>query len=250
MSKFEEYLQKQNESIVLSSIAAGTIGYYLYQIIKAYNDLWLSSKRDIKSERNVKEFLNQNGYNDLGFKLYTLNIEGVSNAFTIGDYIFFTEEMLAEDFTNEELMAIAIHEYGHYLKRHTYITFIRRNAFILLALTIASGMGSLFYSIMAFFLLMNAGNITNTIMSKEMEIEADNIAVKLGMGDILVSALKKLYYQPESKISTFIYKILSFFEEHPSLETRIKKILLDIKVYKYPQYAQEKIIKELGDETV
>jgi len=235
MSRLERYIK--NESLLLTGATVALLTKNLYDFLSTYLFIILRTKRDLDNEKVLKEYLKENGYTDLNFKIVTTSAVE-NNIFNIGDYIIISEDYL-EDLTDEELFAALLHEYGHYIKKHSIVNYIRKNSFLLLAFTATSAFGPLYQAILVFIALTLCGNYSLIVMRKQQEYEADNIVSKLGFGIHLASALNKMDRKTSNKLEKVIEILSELIDEHPPIRKRIKKILSDLKYYKYPQYISD-----------
>jgi len=140
---------------------------------------------------------------------------------------------LLNDFTDEEIISVYLHELGHLKKRHMLKTIITSFSMLSISLFIISKIILLnyleyinvfklaFYLSVFQFLTMTVENI----FSRKREKEADLFAKKvLGSEDGLISALKKL--EKQNLVNKNPNKFVEFlFYSHPSIKKRIKYLI-------------------------
>ena len=153
-------------------------------------------------------------------------------------------DTLIEELTTQEVVAVLAHEIGHYKKRHTLKNFIIAGFAMLVQLyvlsltltstTMSEAMGLLqpafAVSLIAFGILYTpidllTGLFMNSI-SRKAEYEADNFAAKYGLGDELISALKKISVKSLSNLTPDRLYV-KFHYSHPTLLQRIEAIKKD-----------------------
>jgi STE24 endopeptidase len=149
-------------------------------------------------------------------------------------------DTLIKDLDTEEIVAVLAHEIGHYKKKHVYqsmfisiltmgIAFYIMSLFLnnLLLTEALGGKNSSFHLGLLGFTLLVApmsevlGLITNSI-SRKNEYEADRFAVQFGLGDALVSALKKISVKALCNLNPHPLVVFWYFS-HPTLLQRIDK---------------------------
>lgn len=153
-------------------------------------------------------------------------------------------DTLTEKMSNDEILAVLAHEIGHYRKHHMWVNYFQgavHSALVLFVFGIASQSVELsialgyegatepvfHLSLVAFGVLFSPiddliGVFTN-LLSRKMEYQADAFAVKHGLGQQLVSGLKKLSAQNLSNLTphpAFVFVNYS----HPTLNQRIEAI--------------------------
>ena len=153
-------------------------------------------------------------------------------------------DTLIEELTTQEVVAVLAHEIGHYKKRHTLKNFIIAGFAMLVQLyvlsltltstTMSEAMGliqpAFAVSLIAFGILYTpidllTGLFMNSI-SRKAEYEADNFAAKYGLGDELISALKKISVKSLSNLTPDRLYV-KFHYSHPTLLQRIEAIKKD-----------------------
>lgn len=250
MARFERYIKNEglDVSTLLSVAAVTSILVNLYKAISGYLTLSKHATRDKVLETTLRQFLKDKGETALNFKIYTLDIGNVVNMMNCGDMIVISNAMFECGLTNDELCAVVLHEYGHFKNLDIYSDFVRRNAFVVLALSLAAQIANPLLSIFAFFTFAQCGNAVKKVMFKRHELAADEMATRLGYGEILATGLEKLEAMgtpPTGIVSRTIDSLGQLLDEHPTTERRVAKILKDVKVYKYPQYVPQAIAKQM-----
>jgi STE24 endopeptidase len=154
-------------------------------------------------------------------------------------------DTLINDLTTEEIVAVLAHEIGHYKKKHVVysllLSILTTGAiFYLLSLflenlPLAEALGgktaSFHLGLIGFAFLFTPvselfGLIVNSI-SRKNEYEADRFAAQFGLGEALISALKKISVKSLSNLNPHPWVIFWYYS-HPTLLQRIvaiKKIL-------------------------
>lgn len=151
-------------------------------------------------------------------------------------------DTLIRDLTEEEIVAVLAHEIGHYKKKHTLqlmAASILHTGIILWlfslfvntpSLSLALGGDRAYFQLglVAFTILYTPLNMVLGLFmnrwSRKNEYEADHFAVVNGMGEYLVSGLKKISVKSLSNLTPHpLYERVYY--SHPSLLKRIKAIL-------------------------
>ncbi len=150
-------------------------------------------------------------------------------------------DTLINDLTTNEIIAVLAHEIGHYKKKHIItglILGIIQTGFLLFifslfvsspALSEALGVntpkfhiGLIAFGILYSPLSMITGILMN-LLSRKNEYEADAYANSFGLGDALISGLKKLTRKNLSNLTPHPAYVF-FHYSHPTLLQRIEKI--------------------------
>lgn len=150
-------------------------------------------------------------------------------------------DTLIQDLTEDEIVAVLAHEVGHYKKRHTLqfmIALVLQTGFMLWlfslcvnlpALSKALGGDKNYFQLglVAFVLLYSpVGMLLGLLMnswSRRNEYEADAYAAAQGLGEALVSGLKKISVKSLSNLTPHpAYEWVYY--SHPSLLKRIRAI--------------------------
>ncbi len=151
-------------------------------------------------------------------------------------------DTLLQDLTEEEIVAVLAHEIGHYQKKHTLqfmVASIVQTGIILWlfsffvnapSLSLALGGDRVYFQLglIAFSILYTPLNMVLGLFmnrwSRKNEYEADRFAVVNGMGEGLVSGLKKISVKSLSNLTPHpVYE--QVYYSHPSLLKRIKAIM-------------------------
>jgi STE24 endopeptidase len=150
-------------------------------------------------------------------------------------------DTLIDDLTTEEIVAVLAHEIGHYKMRHIFFTVALSLAgtgfmfwllsFFMNNAPLANALGgtapSFHLSLVGFSLLYipaeDAWDLLTNCISRKHEYEADNFAVKHGVGDALISALKKICSKSLENLTP--HPVVVFVcDSHPTLLQRIHNI--------------------------
>lgn len=163
------------------------------------------------------------------------------NAFTMGksNLYYFSGLVKKLKLTEDELMAIMLHEYGHYRGKHIlkYSSVFYPSAFILNfifgILTKHRSVEIAFTSLVPLGMIMTLYDVT---YGRKHELEADRTMAEFGYKKEATSALKKMYkffrhliceqldINPNSKECKDLIKEMHKFDEHPEFEKRIEEI--------------------------
>lgn len=184
----------------------------------------------------------------LGFSINNIYIIDGSKRSTKGNAFFtgfgkkkriFLYDTLTNNLTNDEIVAVLAHELGHYKRHHIWINLtigIAQAAIFLYFFNMVSqsiiftkvmggsGYSAIFYlNALCFALLVDPiqtliGILTNYI-SRKMEYSADRFAAINGMGDNLISALKKISSLNYSNLTPHPFYVLINYS-HPTLYNR------------------------------
>jgi len=152
-------------------------------------------------------------------------------------------DTLINDLNTEEIVAVLAHEIGHYKKKHivyalllsiltTGITFYILSLFlgsVRLAEALGGTIASFHLGIIGFaFLLAPISEISGlaiNYISRKNEYEADAFVAQFGLGDALISALKKTSVQSLSNLNPHPLSVFWYYS-HPTLLQRIRHIKL------------------------
>lgn len=153
-------------------------------------------------------------------------------------------DTLIEELTTKEVVAVLAHEIGHYKKRHTLQNFFMSGLAMLIQLyilsltltnvTMAEAMGAsepvFALSLIAFGILYTpvdllTGLFMNSV-SRRAEYQADDFAAKYGLGEELITSLKKLSVKSLSNLTPDKLYV-KFYYSHPTLLQRILAIKKD-----------------------
>lgn len=150
-------------------------------------------------------------------------------------------DTLINELTTDEIVAVLAHEVGHYKHKHTFCFLVLSllNSLIMLSLlgqvldndALAQALGmneaSFHVNMLVFGLLFTPvsvfiGVIIN-IISRRFEYQADRFAKEHGLGDELISALKKISAKALSNLQPHPAYVF-FYYSHPTLLQRIRAI--------------------------
>jgi STE24 endopeptidase len=150
-------------------------------------------------------------------------------------------DTLMNDLETEEIVAVLAHEIGHYKKKHiiyslllsaltTGATFYILSLFlgnVQLAEALGGKTASFHLGIIGFaFLFTPISEVMGLALnhfSRKNEYEADNFTAQFGLGEALLSALKKISVQSLSNLNPHPLVVFWYYS-HPTLLQRIKKI--------------------------
>ena len=150
-------------------------------------------------------------------------------------------DTLVNDLTTDEIVAVLAHEIGHYKKKHVIYSLtlsILTTGFIFYILSLflgnlrlAEALGgtkaSFHLGIIGFaFLLTPISEISELAInhiSRKNEYEADNFVKQSGLGEALISALKKISIQSLSNLNPHPL-VVFWYHSHPTLLQRIERI--------------------------
>ncbi len=150
-------------------------------------------------------------------------------------------DTLIEELSTSEIVAVLMHEIGHYRKKHiisSMILSLIQSGVMLFILSLfvsqpvlsqALGVpGTSFHiGLIAFGILYSPisvliGLMMNTL-SRKNEYQADNFAARFGMGNALIGALKKLSVNNLSNLTPHPLYVF-FYYSHPTLLQRIRNL--------------------------
>jgi len=150
-------------------------------------------------------------------------------------------DTLINELNTEEIVAVLAHEIGHYKKKHvvysiigssisTGITFYILSLFLdnlLLAKALGGYTPSFHLGLIGFsFLFTPISELTGLIfliLSRKNEYKADSYAADFGLGETLISGLKKLSIQSLSNLNPHSWVVFWYYS-HPTLLQRIKNL--------------------------
>jgi STE24 endopeptidase len=148
-------------------------------------------------------------------------------------------DTLIKELDTDEIVAVLAHEIGHYKKKHVYqsmVIFVLTTgialcilAFFLNSLPLAEALGgkvaSFHLGLVGFALLFNPiSEVLGLWMnhkSRENEYEADQYVTQFGLGDALISALKKISVKSLSNLNPHPLVVFWYYS-HPTLLQRIR----------------------------
>ena len=150
-------------------------------------------------------------------------------------------DTLIKELDTEEIVAVLAHEIGHYKKKHVYqsmvisimtmgITFYILSLFLdnlPLAEALGGKVSSFHLGVIGFSLLVTPISevlgLAMNLLSRKNEYEADRFATQFGLGDALVSALKKISVKALSNLNPHPLVVFWYYS-HPTLLQRIEKV--------------------------
>lgn len=148
-------------------------------------------------------------------------------------------DTLINDLDKDEIVAVLAHEIGHYKKKHTLqgmfisICYTGIMLFLLsllldnkdIAVALGGQSASFHLGLIAFSIFFTPVsfviNVFSSIHSRKNEYQADSYAAGFGLGDSLISGLKKLSVKSLSNLNPdWLYVFFNY--SHPTLLQRIK----------------------------
>jgi len=150
-------------------------------------------------------------------------------------------DTLKNDLKTEEIVAVLAHEIGHYKKKHIIYSLLLSlltmgiTLYILslflgnmhLAEALGGNVASFHLGIIGFaFLFTPISEVLGLAVnyySRKNEYEADRFAAQFGLGEALISALKKISVQSLSNLNPHPLVVFWYYS-HPTLLQRIEKI--------------------------
>lgn len=153
-------------------------------------------------------------------------------------------DTLINELNTEEIVGVLAHEIGHYKKKHilysiigslisTGITFYILSLFLdnpLLAKSLGGNTPSFHLGLIGFsFLFTPISELTGLIslfLSRKNEYKADTYAANFGLGETLISGLKKLSTQSLSNLNPHSWVVFWHYS-HPTLLQRIKNLTIN-----------------------
>jgi len=176
-------------------------------------------------------------------KVYLLRANMV-NAFNDGTpNIYYTDMLIKKlNITENELIAVCLHEYGHYIGKHIiHMRIIKTSIGIIIPILLRE-MIKKFPSILTFFIGKIISYMLNTkleiIIRRPQEYFSDSYAAKKGYGKYFISMLnkaekytKEMICKDRSEIDCeFLMNEVSKIDDHPIVKKRIENILRSSKV--------------------
>ena len=211
---------------------------YLPRVIETMSGSFEIRDEEVKQRLNA--LASRFGYSAESIRIIPSLESKFTNAIQVGLLgknvrIFVSENLLDESlFTRKELEAVVAHELAHIQRRHIIKTTVGYVSTYLLLLLLFSApsllfepeenrLMNLFLSAVPYICLIITLLVTLWIRRK-FEFEADAVAVWLGYGEELLSALKKIYKMnsmPKRKPS-----LLKMFSSHGDLEERMRRLYM------------------------
>lgn len=240
---------KEDAGIFLIPIGIIFILLYIIPFIQYvfvnYIATWLSlgSKYDEKLSKSIQSICNY------PIEVYVSDSD-MYNAWNIGSRKIFITEKLINKLTEREIIAVLLHEAGHYANNDAKKLIFMVNPigtlviiFILFGIYAAMLSAGVFIPYLAPILAVMLGFIKEFIINKtfgrKYEFLADSFASEYGYGNEMYSALKKLEKEFKKDVCKNLSKdvcnlelqSVQFWDEHPSLAER--KINIKLKTPKY-----------------
>ena len=220
--------------VPLIIIVAGLIQTLIYSYI-----LKSTLKKDVKRSKSINNML---GVKDK-WSVYILD-EKMPTAFCFISKNIYISKGLEKILNEREIMAVLLHEAYHIKNYHVLQRLIARYPLLMIIFTTFINFPFINIFILAFFILLirNAHIISDVLIGRIQELNADTYPVKFGYADEIKSALEKLigFYNKirDSQgycdmICKFERKINELLDEHPSLEKRVRNILKSKKAHGY-----------------
>lgn len=150
-------------------------------------------------------------------------------------------DTLIQELETEEIVAVLAHEIGHYKKKHVWMSLLMSiistgiTLYILslflgnaqLAEALGGSVPSFHLGLIGFSLLFTPiSEVTGlffNIISRKNEYQADAYAASFGLGDALISGLKKISVKSLSNLNPHPL-VVAFYYSHPTLLQRISQI--------------------------
>lgn len=198
------------------------------------------SKDEYEIQNKLRNILKDNEVS-----IYVIK-DNKSNAFNVGTKDLFYTSGLRSLLSDEELIGVLLHEYGHYVKRHSQKTifyynsvfFIRFNFLfnIIYSLGISDAFTKFMLHVIGFIITNIPIEFVQSFISKRGEYFADSYAKRCGYGSQLKSALLKLelkYRQIYCKKLTseqcdLLFNTPDAFSSHPTVQQRTAKLLFSL----------------------
>lgn len=217
---------------------------HLIQMIDFYNNNKPDPFREPVDKKRTKKLQEIVGRDDEPV-VHFLTGDTILNAFSDGSKHIYYSVPLEKMCTEDELIAVLLHEYGHYKEKHNihrYKTYLFEELMFhscMVGISLAVGIPIFRLVIFLMQLVLTDSQLDHYYrkdFSHKHEYMADSYATKYGYGKDLISLFKKL----EALEKKEICKLLSVSQceakleelnkdaEHPTYQDRIKKILADV----------------------
>lgn len=205
-------------------------GYKYLDSYLRYADL------DEKYSKKMREIIG-----DDSIQIYKINSSQV-NVFTYKgpSFYYYTGIVSKLGLTEGELIAILIHEYGHYKESHTSLSGHAKESItfflILSVLMVISMQAPMIYNLVLAIIGLSLGSGITNRLQRYTEIDADGYIIKYGYKKEGASAFKKLYeYEkkmicdemdiPRGESCDSYLKSRHTFDEHPPTVDRIERLV-------------------------
>jgi len=240
LMKEEEKPRPIKEFIDPITISAFAIASFVISISVIFAMLGMfiaASKKEAKLSKKLNDII-KDGNN---WQVYTIK-DDTPNAFCIATPRMFIHSGLKKLLTEEELIAVMIHEAGHIKNKDIWKKLTANYTFlgILVGLSfVVAGPAAPIAATISFavFLIAKALGVDSIFfaltLGRRSERKADSMAVKHGYGSQLASALEKLdkwvvklqSKRPCGKMCRIVGKVDSAMDEHPPLKKRVETVL-------------------------
>jgi len=240
LMKEEEKPRPIKEFIDPISIATTALVGFVLSLAMIFGMLGLfiaSAKRDKKREKELKTILKDGK----DWKVYIIK-EDSPNAFCIATPRMFIHTGLIKILTDEEVMAVMLHEAGHikhhdmwknFAAQHTFMGMLVALAFATAGSAAAPGLAIALMVMMVMHILGIQHKIFALTLGRKGERSADSMAVKYGYGSQMASALQKLEKwitgtkakRPCGRTCQIMGKVDAALDEHPPLKKRVETVL-------------------------
>ena len=231
-SELNEVSDIQKQQLLI--VAAASLVISLAMIFVLLGFFIGSSKRNKKLEKRLNDTLKDGKH----WKVYVVK-EDSPNAFCIATPRMFIHSGLMKLLTEDEVLAIMLHEAGHINNKDMWKGLAARNIFMAILVGAAYTVppaGALYIGFMI-LLFINQTGLQHIFFAKTLgrraERQADSFAVKKGYGKAMASALDKLNIwlkkqqakRPCGKVCKMFTKVSDIMDEHPPLEKRVETVL-------------------------
>jgi len=193
---------------------------------------------DNKMTNTIKQLVGDNT-----IRVYLLRSDMV-NAFNIGTSdIYYTDQLIKKlSITENELIGICLHEYGHYVGKHDIKTEAMSTATGIIIPILLREIVKEFPMFVTFFLGKIVSHMVSSririIVGRPQEYFSDSYAAKKGYGRHLITALNKMNKyvrriacKDKSKEECdMLMNRISKIDEHPTVEKRVDNILKSSKI--------------------
>jgi len=252
ISSYLDYVQEEKKHLqefdpeLLGVAGALTLAKLIYDLL-----IWILSAVELKHKTKIDVTITSKINKIVGkqdhYKIHIFSFNE-PNAFTLGGKNLYYTTGLKKIMTEREILSIMLHEVYHSKALHVLKSMAVQYPLLMIclslwmtffigtgaALAIAASAGVLgvFINILVFNIVISTPTILDNItFGKQYEYNADSYAVKLGYGDALISAFKKIQ-KIENKqmkkctgVCQGISSINHTLDAHPEIQKRIENIL-------------------------
>ena len=238
----KSYLKKLNEAydgseIILQTTIQLFIWLFMYVLIMVSIS---------KTDKSLSEKINK-----ITGKYYNIRIidSDVPSAFCFGGFtnpIFITKGLM-KLMNERELISICLHEVSHITTYDSLQSFVVQYSSISIGQEIALGFVNFLsknkntniisVAILVGLLTILISTIPTLLLGKYHDLKSDKYVIQYGYGKDLISALQKIEKWvlenkvKDSKIKMFFHKIQHYYDVHPTVKTRVDKLLKNIELY-------------------